>query len=65
MSFNTGSVMKRFFAFACVLLCAGAVSAADLVVRNGKSTDQAFFLTRSRWTETETGLTGTQKRIIR
>lgn len=59
MSFNTGSVMKRFFAFACVLLCAGAVSAADLVVRNGKSTDQAFFLTRSRWTETETGLTGT------
>jgi len=59
MTFETGPVMKRFFAFACALACAVSAAAADLVVRGGKSTDQAFFLTRSRWIETENGLTGT------
>ena len=58
MTFKTGSAMKRFFALTCALLCAVS-AAADFVVRGGKSTERTFFLTRSRWTETGNGLTGT------
>ena len=47
-------VLLLFAAFACL-----TVLSTDLIVHDGKSTEQAFFHTRSKWTETPAGLTGT------
>ena len=50
--------MKKILSLFAVLACL-AVFAADHIVHDGKSTEQAFFHTRSKWTETPAGLTGT------
>lgn len=50
--------MKKILSLFAVLACLAAFS-ADIIVHDGKSTEQAFFHTRSKWTETPAGLTGT------